>query len=99
MLRHVVVFTWKPGVTVAQVEALTSGLARLPSQIPEIRAYRFGPDAGLYEGNGAYAVSADFDDPAAFARYLGHPAHQALIDDLVVPIRATRHAVQFEYGP
>jgi hypothetical protein len=94
MLRHVAVFTWKPGTTERSLEAMRAGLAGLPGQIPEIRAYTFGPDAGLAEGNDAFAVVADFDDEEGWRRYATHPAHLEVIEELVRPLAATRHAVQ-----
>jgi hypothetical protein len=95
MMRHVAVFTWKPGTTAAQVQAFASGLAALPGQIAEIRAYHFGPDAGLAAGNGDFALVADFDDGDAWRRYQDHPVHQQFIVDTARPILEARHAVQF----
>lgn len=89
-------FRWKHGTTAEQVEALGRGLARLPAEIPEIRAYAFGVDAGLRDGNHDFAVVADFDDADAFRAYVEHPAHQELIDELIAPIRAERTSIQFE---
>ncbi len=63
VLTHVALFTWKPGTTEGQVAALAAGLATLPRLIPEIKAYRFGPDAGLADGNVDYGVVAEFDSP------------------------------------
>ena len=47
MLRHVVVFRWKDGTTAAEVDAIAAALRALPGQIPELRAYDVGVDAGL----------------------------------------------------
>ncbi len=96
MLRHVALFRWRPGTTEEQVRAVEEGLARLPGLIPEIRDYRFGPDAGLREGNYDFAVVADFDDVEAWRRYVEHPDHQAVLTDLIRPIAESRHSVQFE---
>jgi hypothetical protein len=94
MMRHVAVFTWKPGTTAEQVRAFAEGLAALPAQIPEIRAYRFGPDAGLAAGNGDFALVADFDDGDAWRAYQDHPVHQRFIAEHARPIVEARHAVQ-----
>lgn len=99
MLRHVVVFHWKPDIGAEQVEALRAGLADLTGRIPEIRAYSFGPDAGVGSQNADFALVADFDDADSFRRYVVHPDHQALIAHLVAPIVATRQAVQFVVEP
>jgi hypothetical protein len=96
MFRHVVVFTWKPETTDAQLQAMRDGLAGLPGRIPEIADYRFGDDAGISEGNAAFAVTADFASVDDYFVYRDAPIHRAVITDLVLPIVATRAAVQFE---
>jgi hypothetical protein len=78
-------------------KAIRAGLGRLPEVIPEIRAYRFGEDAGLTEGNFDFAVTADFDDVEAYLVYRDHPDHQKFIAELWKPFVAERVAVQFEW--
>jgi len=97
-LTHVAVFTWKVGVTDADVRALCDGLAALPGTIDEIQGYRFGADAGLADGNADFAVVADFADGAAFRAYASHPAHLDVVDRLLKPLLDRRSAVQFERG-
>jgi len=95
ILRHIVLLRWKTGTTPAQLEALTRAIATLPAQIPELRAYRFGADARLVEGNFDFAIVADFDDEAGFRGYASHPAHQRFIAEHTRPLVAERAAVQF----
>lgn len=95
-LTHVAVLTWKPGTTAAQIGELSDGLAALPGLIPGIRAYRFGPDAGLREGNVDFAVVAEFADAEAYRAYAAHPAHLDVVDRLLQPILERRAALQFE---
>ena len=95
-LTHVALFTWKAGTTEQDVDRLCQGLAALPGLIPEIRAYRFGPDAGLNPGNADFAVVADFDDVDGYRVYAAHPAHRDVIDRLVTPLVERRTAVQLE---
>lgn len=96
MIRHVVVFTWLPGASDAQKQAVTERLAELPSSIPTVRRYSFGADAGINDGNDDFAIVADFDSVDDYVAYRDHPAHQALITECIAPIRASRTAVQFE---
>lgn len=98
MLRHVVAFRFGPAADGAAKARLVEGLEALPGQIPEIRRYEFGPDAGLAEGNFDFVVVADFEDEAAYATYAGHPAHQALIRDRIRPYISERVAVQYRVG-
>ena len=72
------------------------GLGRLPGQIPELRAYRFGDDLGLVEANWHFAVVADFDDELGWRAYRDHPEHCRVIDEHIRPVLAERAAVQYQ---
>jgi hypothetical protein len=96
VFRHVVLVKLQEGATAAQREAILDGLAALPGQVPSIRSYRFGYDAGLAEGNHDLAIVADFDDRAGYELYRDHPGHQAFIRDHLRPVLAGRAAVQHE---
>jgi len=96
MFRHVVLFTWNDDATEAQKQALHDELAKMPPAIDVIRAYKFGPDAGLRPANCDYAVVADFDDQAGYLTYRDHPVHRELVERYVNPIVAQRAAVQFK---
>ncbi len=91
-----VLFRWDPGATEAEKDAVSSALGDLPGAIPTIRAYHFGADAGINDGNFDYAVVADFDDATGYVAYRDHPAHHAVIADRIAPILAERTAVQYE---
>jgi hypothetical protein len=96
VLRHVVCLTWDETASPDARQAVEAALAELPSAIPEIRDYRFGPDLGLAPGNADLAVVADFDDVDGWRRYQEHPAHQAVLAQRIRPILTARAAVQFE---
>jgi hypothetical protein len=97
VFRHVVMVRFGDGTTAEQKEALRAGLQALPEQITEIRAYRYGDDAGVSPDNFDFAVTADFDDADGFLTYRDHPIHQKLVTDLLRPIITARAAVQFEW--
>jgi Stress responsive A/B Barrel Domain len=96
MIRHAVLFTWKPEATAEQKQALGEELAKMPPAIGAIRAYKFGPDLGINPANSDYVVVADFDDAAGYVSYRDHPAHRELVARYVTPILASRAAIQFE---
>jgi hypothetical protein len=96
-LTHVALFTWKAETSEQDLEAMRAGLATLPGLIPEIRGFRFGPDAGLNAGNAQFGIVADFDDVDAYWIYANHPAHLDVIARLVRPITEHRTAVQMEH--
>ena len=97
MIRHAVLFKWKAGTTREQVQGLAAGLARLPDEIPEIKAYHFGADLGLAEGNADFAIVADFASVEDWRSYVQHPAHVRLIEEYIVPIRESRVVLQYEF--
>jgi hypothetical protein len=95
MLRHVVLFRWKPNTTEAQVASIESALHRLPAQIPCIQSYRFGRDLLIEEGNADFALVADFADQEGLETYANHPEHQAVVRERIRPIMQTREAIQY----
>jgi hypothetical protein len=94
MIRHIVVFRWKPEATEERVSQIADELRSLPARIPEIKAYHCGPNAGITPGTADFAVTADFDDEAGFVAYRDHPDHKEIIQRLITPLIAERSAVQ-----
>jgi stress responsive alpha/beta barrel protein len=96
MIRHVVVFTWLAEATDEQKRHASDQVATLPSQMTGLRAYHFGPDAGLVSGSADFAIVADFDSADDYEAYRTHPAHIAVIERAIRPITLQRLAAQFE---
>jgi hypothetical protein len=96
MIRHVVVFAWVPEATDQQKQRVADELRRLPPLMTGLRAYHFGPDAGIIAGNFDFAVVADFDDAESYLAYRNHPAHRAAVDQAINPIVRERAAIQYE---
>jgi len=98
MIRHTVLFGWKPEATEEQKQQVAAEVAKLPSIVPSIRAFASGPDAGLGRSrNFDFAVCADFDDEAGFSAYRDNPGHQDIVQRYIRPIAAQRASVQFEF--
>lgn len=94
MVRHIVCFRWAQGTSAEAIDAVEQALAALPAQVPAIKAFQFGRDLGLAEGNWDFSVTADLADEGAYLDYRDDEAHQAVIRDVVRPILAERVAVQ-----
>lgn len=92
--RHVVALTFQDGTPPEQIATIVARLRRLPAQIPELRSYTVGADAGLAPDNADLLVVADFDDQSGYETYRDHPAHQAVIIEDIRPHLAARTAVQ-----
>jgi hypothetical protein len=96
MIRHVVMFSWTAEATPQQKQRVLTELRALPALMKGLRSYHAGPDAGLAAGNFDFAVVADFEDAESFAAYRDHPAHRAVVEESIAPIRQARAAVQYE---
>jgi Stress responsive A/B Barrel Domain len=98
LIKHVVLFTWKPDTTDEQKQLVETELAALSDKVPGVRGYQFGADVGLVAaGNADFALTADFDDADAYLVYRTHPAHVEFIEQTINPILAERVSTQFEY--
>jgi Stress responsive A/B Barrel Domain len=96
MIRHAVMFAWVPETTDQQKQQVADGLRTLPPLMAGLRAYHFGPDAGIVDGNFDFAVVADFEDTQSYLAYRNHPAHRAVVDQLITPIVRQRASIQYE---
>lgn len=96
MLRHVVLFIWTADASDEQKQRVATELGTLPGLIPQIRAYQFGPDAGINEGSYDFGVVADFDDADSYRVYRDDPRHRGIIERHIMPIVARRAAMQYE---
>jgi hypothetical protein len=97
-VTHVVLLQLKKEATAEEKTAIIEGLRALPSQIPEIAAYRCGMDLGLDPAAQDIAIVGEFRSVADYQAYAKHPAHTRLIASKIKPLLATRAAVQFEHG-
>ena len=96
MIRHVSCFAWAAEATAAQRQQVAAELRALPPLMRGLRAYYFGADAGLAEGNYDFAVVADFDDTESYLAYRDHPAHRAIVEEVIKPITRHRASVQYQ---
>jgi hypothetical protein len=96
MLRHTVLLTLKADTPPETVSTIVEALRALPAQICCIREYEVGADLGLRPDNATIAVAARFDDVDGYREYQNHPAHLAVINTHIVPVRQSRTAAQFD---
>jgi len=96
MIRHIVLLTLRADAPPDAANAIVEALRGLPGVIPSIRDYQAGVDLGISSGNATVAATAVFDDEAGYAEYRDHPAHRAIIEQRIDPVRESRAAIQFE---
>jgi hypothetical protein len=98
MILHQVVFRWIDGVTDDEVREVTTALTAMAAGIPELRAYRCGPNLHLRPNGVDFGVAAFVDDEAGLSAYLDSPQHTDVFDRLLKPKISERAAVQLDVG-
>lgn len=82
LLRHVVLFRYKPETTPAQLDEINRAFQDLQLQIPEIRGFERGTNnspEGLAKGfTHGYLIT--FESEADRDAYLPHPAHKKFVE-------------------
>lgn len=96
VIQHCVLITFVPEATDEQRQAVVAALRALPASIEQIVSYHVGLDLGWADGNASVAVVAQFSSQEDWQAYQDHPDHQAVIQDLIAPIRQSRVASQFQ---
>jgi hypothetical protein len=96
MIRHIVLLTLRSDAPPEAAAAIVEALRGLTAEIPSIRDYQAGTDLGLGPGNASVAATATFDDDAGYLEYRDHPAHRAVIERYIDPVRESRASIQFE---
>jgi hypothetical protein len=93
VIKHIVIFKWRKGVTDAEIAEVLDELHALPGTIDALESYLAAPDLGLTEGTGDLAILATVASAEALRSYLDHPRHVAVVTRLRA-MAASRTAVQ-----
>ena len=96
MIRPVVLLTLKRDAPAEAADTIVAALKGLVGSVASIRDYQAGVDVGISPGNATVAATATFDDLAGYLEYRDHPAHRAVIEKVIDPVRESRVAIQFE---
>ncbi len=79
MIRHIVLITFKPEADTAARDAVRAAVRNFAREVPDIRSLTCGDNLGQGPNHHDFAVVADFDDMAAFRRYIESDAHKAYV--------------------
>lgn len=84
LLRHVVLFSFKPTATEAQIKMVEDAFKKLPADIHTIKGYEWGKNNSpekLNEGL-THCFFVTFTSEKDRDDYLPHPAHKAFVKKL-----------------
>jgi hypothetical protein len=82
VLRHVVLFGFKPASSESDVQNIVDAFKALPGKISEIKDFEWGVNSspeGLNQGL-THAFTVTFHSDADRDAYLPHPAHKEFVD-------------------
>ena len=97
MIRHVVMWKFRPGCE-AEAEEFLTRLRALGGELEMIRAMRVERDSSGRADHFDAVLLADFDDDKALAAYLADPRHLA-VSALCKAIREQRASVDYGWEP
>ena len=81
MLRHVVLFRWKPETPAAKTREIEDAFRALPGKIPQIAGFEWGHDVsvGGFSQGYTHCFVVSFHSAADRDVYVPHPDHAAFI--------------------
>ena len=86
MIEHAVFFAVRPGTPGDAVDAMLGALRALPGAVPGIRSLSAGPTFTDRGKQFTHGLLVRFESRADLATYLAHPAHVAVVQEVVKPI-------------
>lgn len=91
---HIGALTLRQDVAPDARRAVVDGLRALPGAVPALLTLTVHEDLGLREGNADLVFVAGFADEEGWREYQAHPAHVALVRDVLAPVLAAKVFVQ-----
>jgi hypothetical protein len=97
LLEHIVLFKWKPEATAAQIDAAIEGLRALKNMLPEIVDLTAGKNFTDRGKGYTHGLVVRFRDRAGLESYGPSQEHQAVVQNLIAPIREDVLALDYEF--
>ena len=82
MIKHLVLFKFKEGVTDREREGLAYELECLSGVVSQVKSLQVAFDAGRKNNSYDLALDSEFDTMADMECYLAHPAHVKALENV-----------------
>ena len=96
MIEHIVLFKWQETATPEAIEAAVTELRALKGKIECIVDLSCGVNFSERAQGFTHGLVVRFTDRAALDAYGPHPAHQHVVQNFILPIRADILALDYE---
>lgn len=97
MVQHIVLFKWREDASPGDIAKAVKALKALKDEIPGIVDLTVGDNFNNRSQGYQCGLVVRFEDSSALEEYGAHPAHQAVIQNLIAPIRVEVIAVDYEF--
>lgn len=95
MIKHIVFFKFKSSPDkICQMNAIKAELEKLPVTIIELKEIHVGININPAE-HWDLCLEAIVEDMAALNTYAMHPAHQAIVKNMITPIKEDRACIDY----
>jgi len=95
MFHHVVLFTWNDQVPAGHEKVAQAELQKYAATLDGLVTYFCGPNVGLTQGAADFAVTAVFENEAAWHAYDTADEHNRIRREVFGPYVAERKVIQF----
>ena len=99
MIRHMVLFRFKPGAMAAERQAVLDGLARLPSHFPAMRCFGLGENISRRDATFPHVMTIEFEQQAELEAYLDSAEHEHFVATVFRPAIEARAIASTHWEP
>ena len=93
MIRHMVLFRFKPSADDEQRRELLALLGDLPRQFPAMQGFQLGANVSKRDGRYSHGMTMSFNSLGELEDYLNSDRHEAFVRDKFAPIIEERSIV------
>jgi hypothetical protein len=99
MIRHVALLRFNSGTHDEDIDRLMASIDGLQDEVAGMTGLERGVDFSGRGDSHTHAVVMSFDDRVSLQAFYEHPAHQAIIENLIKPISDDLLIADFEVVP
>ena len=97
MIRHMVLFRFKPGTADEVARAVLDELGALPSQFPTMKRFGLGPNISKRDQTFSHVMTIEFDRREELEAYLDSEAHERFVAARFRPCVEQRAIASYEH--
>jgi hypothetical protein len=93
MIRHMLLFSFKPAAGAEERQAMLDDLAALPTRYPKMQGMQIGPNISRRDDTFSHGMTFSFEDEADLYAYLDSAYHEQFVQERFRPLISGRAIV------